>query len=136
MADAEVRSQSMEARLLEQARHSTNDPDLHFSSITCDVKDEHIAIVRMRPGEGGSVIILSQVLRNIVPLAEVSVVESLVDGSQEVVARVPAGTTAERYARKLAGSGAVAALPFLSGMLAVSALCIYVMQHVDTRDEL
>tara|TARA_B100001059_G_C17806683_1_gene569603 strand:+ start:1074 stop:1538 length:465 start_codon:yes stop_codon:yes gene_type:complete len=133
---AEAQTPSMETRLLEQARTYTNDPELRYTSITCDLKDKYISLVRMRPGESGSVIMLSQVLNKLIPLAEVTVVESLIDGCQEVVARIPAGATAERYARKFAGRGVVGALAFLSNILAVSALCIYALQYVDTREEL
>lgn len=117
-------------------RQQTGDDGLEYTALSC-AEDPNVILMRMRPGEAGSALVLQDCVRAIIPLASVMIEESGIDGCQEVFLRFPRGSTAHSHARQLAKNGVCArVLERVTLILIVLAGVVYILQHVSPLEEL
>ena len=103
-AAAAASSSTYEHWLLESLRNRTQDHGIRYSAMAQQDESRGLLLLRMRCGCGGTASSLAEHARNLLPLANIQLVHSVVDGEIEVAVSLPQRETAAATALTLARS--------------------------------
>lgn len=129
--DASASTSTYEHWLVESLRNRTQDHGIRYSAMAQQDQSRGLLLLRMRCGCGGTANSLAEHARKLLPLANIQLVHSVVDGEVEVAVSLPQRETAAATALALARSSTLVRLLGLAQWVALAVALWAYKRHCD-----